>query len=249
MFARVTKTIRNNVIVGLILVTPIVVTAFIASWLFTLTTSLVLGFVPKGVKASYPVTLSPWIALLIMIAVLFLIGLLARNILGKKLYQLGDMILGRIPVLNKIYIGVRQISETLVDQSQNLFKDVILVEYPRKGIYSMGFVTGQVPPDNVSGLAEPDNQKKFHAVFIPTSPNPTSGLVVFVSREDMHPLPMSVQDAMKLIVSGGAVFPGTTSLDGRPTLLDKLEEWMARQSKSDARQTRAGDKTALPEKP
>ena len=73
--------------------------------------------------------------------------------------------------------------------------------------------------------------------------------MVFVSREDMHPLPMSVQDAMKLIVSGGAVFPGTTSLDGRPTLLDKLEEWMARQSKSDARQTRAGDKTALPEKP
>ncbi len=245
MLARITKTIRNNVIVGLILVTPIVVTAFIANWLFTLTTDLVIGFVPRSVRAAYPFPISPWIALLLMLIVLFLIGLLTRNILGKKLYKIGDMILGRIPVLNKIYVGVRQISETLVDQSQNLFKDVILLEYPRKGLYSLGFVTGRVPSHIVAGA---DRQKEFHAVFIPTSPNPTSGLVVFAPNEDMHPLPLNVQDAMKLIVSGGAVFPGSGPIDDRPTLLDKLEEWMARQDKSEARKTKAGDANSLPDK-
>lgn len=250
MFARLTRSIRNNIIVGMILVIPIAVTGFLARWLYEITTNLVLSFVPRGVKATYPLVLTQAIALLLLLMALFMIGVLARNFLGRRLYQLGDMLLGRIPVLNKIYVSVRQISEALLDQSQNLFKDVVLIEYPRRGVYSLGFITGHVPPHTVGGLPSSERQKEFVSVFVPTSPNPTSGLIIFVPREDTYHIAMSVADAMKLIVSGGAVFPGVEAPDSRPTLLDKLEKWIAKQgSKVDGRQTHAGDEQALPGSP
>lgn len=227
MASRVIQSIRNNIIVGLILITPIVVTVLVGNWLFRFTTDIAVMLFPKGLREEYPIVFSRVTALIAVLLLLFLVGLLARNFVGKKIYRMGDAILRRVPVFNKIYISVRQISEALLDQSQSLFKEVALIEYPRKGLYMLGFVTASVPP---SILADREDQaaEGFVSVFVPTAPNPTSGFVVFVPRTDITILSLSVADAMKLVVSGGAVFPGVTLPDDRPTLLDKLENWMAR---------------------
>lgn len=234
MFGRFARSIRNNVLFGLLLVTPIVVTGFIVNWLFKFTTNSFVALIPYSTLNRIPFLLRS-ITLLVILVMLFFIGLLVRNIAGKKLFQFGDMILARIPVINKIYLSVRQISEALLDQSQTMFKEVVLVEYPRKGLYSMGFVTAHVPRQIVDII--PDGKKEeFRAVFIATTPNPTSGFFIFVRKSEMMPLPISVGDAMKLVVSGGAVFPGSDHVDNRPTFFDKLESWLASQGKTDTRQ-------------
>jgi uncharacterized membrane protein len=228
MPSKVAKSIRNNILVGLVLVTPIVVTALVVNWLFGFATSRVIKLIPANMREPYPEVLFRVLALIAVLIVLFLIGLLTRNILGRRLYQFGDMLLVRIPFINKIYVSVRQISEALLDQSQKMFKEVVLVEYPRKGVYSVGFVTADVPKN----MTPPTQPEDLIAVFIPTSPNPTSGWFVLAPRSELFVLPMSIGDAMKLVVSGGAVFPGTAPFDDRPTLLDKLETWVSREGKT-----------------
>jgi uncharacterized membrane protein len=228
MSGKIAKSIRSNILVGLILVTPVVITIFIVNALFRFVTKWVIAFVPPHLLKEYPALLFQAAALVLVIVMFFFVGLFVRNFIGHKLYRLGDMVLGRIPIFNKIYLSIRQISEALVDQSQSLFKEVVLLEYPRKGIYSMGFVTAQVPRSMTSMLPAPHTDKDMIAIFIPTTPNPTSGLFIFAPRAELISLPISITDAMKLVISGGAVFPGVGPIDSRPTLLDKLENWLAR---------------------
>lgn len=225
---KITKTIRNNIIVGLVLLTPIAVSLLVANWIFHFITDVAFLFFPPYLRANYPILFSRLTAFILLLILLFLIGALTRNFLGRKLYQMGDALLRRIPVINKIYVSVRQISEALLDQGQHLFKEVVLVEYPRKGIFVLGFITAPVPEGFGVG-ANASIPASMVSVFIPTAPNPTSGFVIFVPRSEIIVLPMSVTDAMKLVVSGGAVFPGTQLPEDRPTLLDKLEEWLRRQ--------------------
>lgn len=230
MATKIGKTVRNNLVVGLILITPIVVTLLVGQWLFQFTADIALRFFPRTLRDTYPLLFSRITAFAVVALLLFFVGLLARNFIGRRLYQFGDALLRRVPLLNKIYISVRQISEALLAQSQYLFKEVVLLEYPRKGVFVLGFVTATAPESFVPHTAGKENVSLYRSVFIPTSPNPTSGFVVFVQASELTTLPISVADAMKLVVSGGAVFPGTSLPDDRPTLLDKLEEWIRRQS-------------------
>ena len=235
MSINIGRSVRNNMIVGLILVTPIFVTIFVVDFLFRLTTEWVLKYVPAEVIKKYTALSFQATALILVLVAVFLIGLLARNIIGKKLYHLGDMLLARIPFINKIYITVRQISEALVDQSQTMFKEVVLIEYPRKGLYSVGFITTTVPPDVVARIPG-HTEGDYVSVFVATVPNPTSGFFVFVPRSEVRVLPISISDGMKMVISAGAVAPGGEALDNRPTLLDKLEAWAMRDGKSPARE-------------
>jgi uncharacterized membrane protein len=218
-------------IVGLILVTPIFVTVFVVNFLFRLTTQWVLKFVPPAVLKEYSALFFQSAALVVVLVVVFLIGLLTRNIIGQKLYSVGDMVLARIPFINKIYLTVRQISEAIVDQSQTMFKEVVLLEYPRKGLYSIGFITASVPKDVVAKIPERADGE-YVSVFIATVPNPTSGFFVLVPRSEVRVLPISVSNGMKMVISAGAVNPGGEALDNRPTLLDKLEAWVTRDGKT-----------------
>jgi len=227
--ARLGRSVRNNILFGLILLTPIVITGFVANWLFTFITNRIIAFVPKAFIAQFPSQLV-WFrvaALLVVILMLFFIGLLARNIFGRRLYQLGDRLLARIPLINKIYLFIRQISETILDQSQTMFKEVVALEWPRKGLYAVGFVTAIVPPNILGALQHAPQKAAWIVVFVPTVPNPTPGFFCLVPREESHVLPLSVADAMKLMISAGAVFPGIPQMDDSPTLLDKLEVWLA----------------------
>jgi uncharacterized membrane protein len=219
------RSIRTNILVGLLLMTPIVVTAFVINWLFRFITNRVLVFLPKHLREGDQEILWRIAALLIVIVILYLAGLLLRNILGKRLYHLGDRLLARTPVINRIYVGTRQVIEALFQQRQTLFQEVVLLEYPRPGVYSMGFVTAIVPPSYTAQLNEQIRGEECLSIFIPTTPNPTSGWFCIVPRSSVIKLNMSTGEAMKLIVSGGAVFPGEVSSKTPTSLLDMLHDW------------------------
>ena len=228
MFKKIAISIRNNTLFGLVLVVPIAVSVIIINWTFKLVTNSFVNILPEDTLT--PAKLFAFRAgvLLALLVALFLIGLLARNFIGRRLYQAGDRVLTRIPVFSKIYTWVRSISESFLDQGQSMFQEVVMVEYPRKGVYSVGFLTSHVPKRYTNLLPAPDNTRDYVCVFIPTTPNPTSGWFAIVPREEAIKLTVSVAEAMKLIISGGAVMPGDDLVDARPTFFDKLENWLAK---------------------
>ncbi len=235
------KIVWSNIVVGLMLVAPIAITAFIVQFVIKLVANNTLTkLIASALYHLYPdpykaaatkFMLTQAVAIVLFLLVLFLIGFFVRSYFGRRLYRLAERILVRIPVFNKIYIQVRHISETIFSQRQTMFKEVVLLEYPRKGVNSVGFVTSSVPPSfkpNFTEWVEPDRQ--LIAIFIPTTPNPTSGMLIFVPRSDCSVLPISVSEAMQLVISAGAVYPGESELSDRPTLLDKLEQWITRET-------------------
>jgi uncharacterized membrane protein len=237
LFSKIGRTLRNNVLVGLVLITPLAVTIFVVNLIFGfLTKNPLFRFASDLLPASmrdtaYAAFLGRLIALFVAVMVLFLIGFFVRSFFGKRLYRLAEMVVERIPLINKIYIWVRQISEAFLAQRQTLFKEVVLVQYPRKGLYAVAFVTAPISSTFHQHLPE-SKEEPFVALFIPTTPNPTSGLMIVAPRTDLSPLPISVAEAMKLIISAGAVFPGEAMVDDRPTLIDKLEAWITREGRA-----------------
>ncbi len=232
---------RNNLVVGLVLVAPLFITAYIVyfltriisqNWLTKFLTDQTFSLLPQALKdGTVRFVLSQIIAILLVLLALFLIGFFVRSFFGRRLYGLAERVLISIPVINKIYIQVRHVSETIFSQRETMFQEVVLVEYPRKGVRSVAFVTSFVPPSFIHHFPkQPDKDDGLVALFVPTTPNPTSGMMIFVPRRDVIVLPISIAEAMKLVVSAGAVYPGNDSVDDRPTLLDKLEQWITRET-------------------
>jgi len=238
--SKLLKAFRNNLVVGLVLIAPLFITGFIVHFLIKLVagnsltraiTNALFTLMPESMRdGSLRFLLGQMVSLILVIICIAAVGFFVRSFLGRRLYKLAEKILVKIPVFNKIYVQVRHISETIFSQRQTMFQEVVLLEYPRKGLFSVGFVTSAVPP-RFSRLMQEDGTDATHvALFIPTTPNPTSGLMIFAPRADVRPLPISVPDAMKLIISGGSVYPGDEDVDNRPTLLDKLEAWITRET-------------------
>lgn len=221
---------RNNILMGLLLFLPVLVTVVIVNWLFTAATDFLVLWLPEDIRRGPgELFLLRLAALLVVVALLFMAGLLARNVAGKRLYDLGDRLLARVPVINKLYVSIRQISETLLDQSGGMFKEVVLLEYPRTGVFAVGFVTADVPSALALPLAGQEVQAAWVGVFLPGSP-PTSGFFVLARRADLRVLKISVADAMKLLISGGTVFPGTVGAEAGASLLEKAQGWVGRQT-------------------
>ncbi len=223
---KILKTIRANILVGFFLTVTIVATILIFNFLFDLAT----GWLPPGIMPELRTTwagqlLLQVLTLLAILACCGLAGLLTRNILGRHLFRFSDTLLARIPLIKGIYISVRQISESLFSQRKTLFKEVVMIEYPRKGLYSLAFVTARVPQAMASRLPCTDDSTECVSLFIPTTPNPTSGVLILLPRADTIALDMDVSEALTFIMSAGAVAPGQKGLTA-PTLLDKLEDWL-----------------------
>jgi uncharacterized membrane protein len=141
--------------------------------------------------------------LVLALAAITLIGALAANLVGRTIIGLWDRMLNRMPVVRSLYKGVKQIFETIFSQQGASFRSVALIEWPRKGIYSLVFVSREVDGAQV-GL---EAGRRMYAVYISTTPNPTSGYVHFVDEDDVQILDMSVEDGLKLVISMGLVFP------------------------------------------
>ncbi len=198
--------IRGYFLTGLVAILPLVVTIWILYQVFLFVDSKLVVIVRPVIE---PLKLPlPWfwigkgLALLTILILILLIGLITRNVLGRRLLRWGEGLLSRIPIVSRIYLFVRQVAEALLGQKKKLFERVVLVEYPRKGVYSIGFVTKEAAPE----IGEKTG-KKMLTVFISTTPNPTSGVLMLFPEEDTIPLEMNIEEGMKLIVSGGTVIP------------------------------------------
>ena len=140
--------------------------------------------------------------MVILIIVLTLIGALTAGLLGRWLLQTGERILNRMPVIRSVYSATKQIFETVLAQQSNAFREAVLVEYPRRGIWAIAFITGRTEGE-VQNLTEEETVN----IFLPTTPNPTSGFLLFLPREEVVHLDMSVEEAIKMVISGGIVTP------------------------------------------
>ena len=197
--------LRNRFLTGVVVAAPIAITLWL---IFTF-----VAFVDRVIKPLIPVRYNPesylpfaipGMGLLIAILGLTLLGALAANIFGRTLLDLGERIVSSVPLIRNIYSALKQIVETVFQGQQNSFKEVVLVEYPMAGSYAVGFVAsrGRGVIREVVGKGE-----EAIGVFIPTTPNPTSGFLIFVPRSKATPLDLTIEEAAKLIISFGMVTP------------------------------------------
>ncbi len=203
---------RANFFTGLAVVLPAIVSIAVVFWLFfTISniTDTLLIFIPKRITHEMNgdvVGKVHWywsvVALLLALVLVSVVGLLARNYLGKKLIQSVDMSLLRVPVLNKIYGTTKQVNEAFTSGNKNSFKTVVMVEFPRAGMRSIGFLTGEA-----NGEIGHKAGGKMVCVFIPTTPNPTSGFLMLLPEDEVTRLEMSVADGLKFIISLGSIAP------------------------------------------
>jgi len=216
------QALKINVLFGFFLVVPVIITILIFNFFFKIATN----WMPESVivKMRLPSYTDRVVTLFLTIVFLYLAGLLIRNIFGRRLYQLGDKILTSMPLIKSVYIPVRQITESLFTQRKSLFKEVVVLEYPRKGLWSIAFVTAKVPASMQTAIGS--DSGACVTLFIPTTPNPTSGIMILAPRTDIRRLNIPVQDALTYVMSAGAVQPGESGDNRRPSLLDKLEEWL-----------------------
>ncbi len=197
--------LKNDLIAGLLVVIPLATTI----WLSTTVAIWVIRFLTRFPKQLNPFTgLPPLVGDAINLAVGFavpllsilLIGLMARNIAGRWLLDLGERIVQSIPLAGSIYKTLQQLLQTVFQDSKTRFRRVILVEYPRRGLWAVAFVTGAVPSEDTA-------ISPMISVFIPTTPNPTSGWYAVVPETDVINLNISIEDAFKVLLSGGIVGP------------------------------------------
>jgi uncharacterized membrane protein len=210
---------RANFFTGLAIVLPAIISLVVIFWLFFTVSNItdkILIFIPKQIThentSNGPGT-GPmywyWsvVALLLVVFLISVVGLLARNYFGKKLINSVDMSLLRVPLLNKIYGTTKQVNEAFTSGNKTSFKTVVMVEFPRAGMYSIGFLTSEAHDE-----VEAKTGEKMVCVFIPTTPNPTSGFLVLVPEDQVTKLEMSVADGIKFIISLGAISPEYTPL-------------------------------------
>jgi uncharacterized membrane protein len=183
----------------------VLLTAYIAWATITWIDGLVTPLIPRQyLPETYLPFKIPGIGLVVVLIAFTLVGWITAGLAGRTLVRVGEAIVARMPVIRGVYSALKQVFETLFTQSSNSFRQVVLIEFPRRGSWSLGFVTGVTAGEVGRRLA---NGTELINVFIPTTPNPTSGFLMFVPREELHFLDMSVEDGLKMLVSVGLVTP------------------------------------------
>jgi uncharacterized membrane protein len=200
---RLMRRMRGYFLTGVLVTAPIGFTLWVSWNVLIFVDEKVKLLIPDAYMLQFSVPFRvPGFGLLALVAGLILIGMLAAGLIGRTLIRIGEDIVGRMPVLRGIYAASKQVIETVVGQNATSFREVVLVEFPRKDCWAVGFITGAV-----KGEIQRGTRDDALNVFIPTTPNPTSGYLVFLPRADVVTLKMSVEDGIKLVVSGGIVAP------------------------------------------
>ena len=195
-------TLRNWLLTGLLVVVPGVITAWVLTW-FVGMLDLTLAILPEAWQPDRLLGLHvPGFGALLTLSILLVVGALASNFAGRKLVQWGDALVSRIPVVRSIYSSVKQVSDTLFSESGNAFRTAVLVQWPREGVWTVAFVTGSPSGEVAAYLRD-----EYVSVYVPTTPNPTGGYFVLMRKSDCVELDMSIDAALKYIVSMGVVAP------------------------------------------
>ncbi|MFT5396391.1 MAG: putative membrane protein [Gammaproteobacteria bacterium] len=195
-------TLRKYIIAGLLVWLPLAATVVIVKLVVDLLDNIVLLFPPEYQPTAVLGFSIPGFGIVLAISILLVTGMLAANLFGRRLVEFWEAILNRIPLVRSIYSSVKQISTTILDSNGKSFRKVVMLQYPRKGIWSIGFLTNEDVSTDIDGLNE-----DLAAVFVPTTPNPTSGFIIMVPRDDITELDMSVEEGFKFIISMGVIIP------------------------------------------
>ncbi|HNT89146.1 MAG TPA: DUF502 domain-containing protein, partial [Candidatus Hydrogenedentes bacterium] len=206
--------LRRYLVRGMLVWVPLIVTLWIVWVAITRIVGGIEGLIRwfvtylNGVGGRVPslrfltvIEYTPGLGMLTAILIFLTTGLLARYLVTRRLIRLGEVLLARIPLINKVYRAVQQTRDVFVGRGA-VFQEVVLVEYPRRGIWAVGFITAEG-----DGVIPQTHGAPLTAVFVPTTPNPTSGFLLYFPPEEVTPVDMSVEEAMKLIISGGALDP------------------------------------------
>ncbi len=217
--------LRNYFLTGLIIAAPLFLTIYI-TWTFVKwVDSWVTPFIPPIYRPDHYLPFAvPGFGLVVALVFLTLLGFLTANFIGRQTVLLGELLVGRMPIIRNLYRGLKQIFETVLSRRAGAFKTVALIEYPRKGIWSLVFVAGDARGEIDHRIDE------TVAVFLPTTPNPTSGFLLFVKRSEMIVLDMTVEDAAKMVISAGLVTPEFTPENSREMTPEEIKRRFNRPS-------------------
>jgi uncharacterized membrane protein len=195
--------IRGYFLAGLLVILPLGAVIFVISAILRLM-DRALGVIPQKFQPeAYLPFKIPGLGLALFIALVLVTGVLVKNYIGRRVVDFGEYMVSKIPLVRPLYGAVKQLILAIFGDAHDAFKRVVLVEYPRKGVYSLAFVTAQT-----SGEIREQMGAEMLSIFLPTTPNPTSGFFLVLPEEDTIPLSMSVEEAFKLLISGGVVEPG-----------------------------------------
>lgn len=195
--------LRNSLLTGIIVALPLFVTITVLSWFVNKVDTYVFDLIPdKWVEKPWVdlVLTIPGLGLIIVILCLIILGYFASNFIGTSIIKAGERLLARVPIVSNVYNFIKQIVATVAQQNDRSFKEVCLIEYPRPGLWAIAFVTAEL-----EGAPKKKLGKSFVCVFVPTTPNPTSGFLLFVKRKDIKILDMTPEEGAKMIISGGMV--------------------------------------------
>lgn len=196
--------LRRMLLTGLLILTPVALTAFILYKLFDLMDGIFAPVLARALGRRIP-----GLGLLLTLAVILLLGWLSNYFVGRRLIHWAEQLIYRIPVAKSIYSGTKGVLEAISRRQTEAFKRVVLIEYPRKGLFALAFVTGNARWPQVH-----ERTADFLLVFLPTTPNPTSGFLLLVPREEAHELPISVEDGIRMVISGGILIPRLGEVPG-----------------------------------
>jgi uncharacterized membrane protein len=202
------RLLRKYLIAGLLVWLPLAATVFVIKLLIDLLDKAILLFPPEWQPETIFGFSIPGFGIVIGVSILILTGAFVANFFGKKLVGFWESILGQIPVVRTIYSSVKQVLETLFKSNNDSFRRVVLIQYPRKGIWSLGFQTNEA-----LAAAKQASEKDLVSVFVPTTPNPTSGFIIMLPSEDITQLDISVEDGFKFIISMGVIVPEGPNTD------------------------------------
>jgi uncharacterized membrane protein len=195
-------TLRKYIIAGLLVWLPFAATVVIVKLVVDLLDKITLWLPPEWQPTNVLGFSIPGFGIILAISILLLTGMLAANLFGRRLVEFWEAILNRIPLVRSIYNSVKQISSTILDASGKSFRKVVALQYPRPGVWSIGFLTNE----NVD-IELDDVDETLVAVFIPTTPNPTSGFIIMAPRKEVTELDMSIEEGFKFIISMGVIIP------------------------------------------
>lgn len=195
-------TLRNLLIAGVAVWLPIVITLWVVHFLLTTVDNLQL-ILPEDIRQILLYGKSiPGFGVLLTLLILILTGFFARNLIGRKILGVWEFVFNRIPIVKNVYKGVKQVSDNLFSGRSNAFRSAVLVEFPRSGAWTIAFVTNKIPPPSTPIPAE---LTMPIALYVPTTPNPTSGYLIWVNEDQTKPLDMSVDAALKVVISMGVL--------------------------------------------
>ena len=194
----ITQKFRSKLFAGLATLLPLYLTFIVIKFLFTKLEEMS-GPILKKINLDIP-----GLGIILTVLLVYILGLLVTNFLGKKIFDIGERLVKKVPIVNMIYTTLKQITDTFTKGSMDAFKGAVYIEYPRKGLWTMAFISGEsINKDGVS----------FYHLFVPTTPNPTSGFFLMIPQSDTIKSGMSVENGLKTIISGGLLAPKKNPLN------------------------------------